>query len=199
MKKILITLIVSLFTTYSYSQQTTSSVILELITNEEGKVTNVSLIKSSGDKESDETAILIGKNTKFLPTIINNEKVKIKTNLQLTFDSTNSKKLSTNNFTTTYNSIRPLNLTLKVISEPNINDCYPSFSKRAGEKGLVILNVEVNEDGTVYSSEIKDSSGFVRLDKAAQNCVKQYVFETPIINNKSVRVKGPMWIRFNLI
>lgn len=199
MKKIFIAIIVSLLSTYCYSQQTTSSVIVELITNEEGKVTNVTLIKSSGDKESDDTAILIGKNTNFLPTFINNEKVKIKTNLKLTFDSTHGKKLSNNNFTTTYNSIRPLNLTLKVISEPNINDCYPSFSKRVGEKGLVILNVEVNEDGTIHSSEIKNSSGFKRLDDAAQKCVKQYIFETPTINNKSVRVVGPMLIRFNLI
>lgn len=197
MNKFFIFILLFVLSKFCFSSQVTNSVVVELITNEDGQVTIVNLVKSSNNKELDDKALQIGKNTKFLPTIIDNQKVKIKTNLQLSFDL-NNKSTNNSEYEATYISVRPLNLTLKVISEPNIDSCYPSFSKRAREQGLVILDVIVNEDGKVIKTEVKSSSNYVRLDAAANRCAEKFIFQVPVINNKPVKVSGPMWFRFNL-
>ena len=53
---------------------------------------------------------------------------------------------------------------------------YPALSRRIGEQGLVVLNVFVNIDGQVEKIEIKDSSGYNRLDMAALETVKKWRF-----------------------
>lgn len=72
----------------------------------------------------------------------------------------------------------------KVIRSANINNnisvptiIYPTLSKRLGEQGTVILNVLVSVSGDVSSIEIKQSSGFERLDKAAVVGVRDWLFE----------------------
>ncbi len=51
---------------------------------------------------------------------------------------------------------------------------YPKLSKRLREEGVVILQLLITQNGTVDEVNIKTSSGYPRLDKAAIKAVKQW-------------------------
>ncbi|MDR2677944.1 MAG: TonB family protein [Zoogloeaceae bacterium] len=53
---------------------------------------------------------------------------------------------------------------------------YPAFSRQLGESGQVLLRVFVEANGRASRVEIKKSSGFARLDKAAQEVVYRWRF-----------------------
>jgi protein TonB len=44
---------------------------------------------------------------------------------------------------------------------------YPPLSKRLGEQGQVLVRVLIGTDGVALKAELKQSSGFERLDQAA--------------------------------
>lgn len=58
----------------------------------------------------------------------------------------------------------------------NPKPAYPAMSRRQGEEGKVVLRVRVSAQGTSRSVEIKQSSGFSRLDEAARAAVEQWRF-----------------------
>jgi protein TonB len=58
----------------------------------------------------------------------------------------------------------------------NPKPVYPPFSRRAGEEGRVLLRVKVSAGGTAEEMEIKQSSGFARLDNAAREAVAKWRF-----------------------
>jgi protein TonB len=51
---------------------------------------------------------------------------------------------------------------------------YPTFSRRMGEEGTVILRVELDEAGVVAHARVQTSSGFARLDEAALDAVRTW-------------------------
>jgi protein TonB len=53
---------------------------------------------------------------------------------------------------------------------------YPTLSMRLGEQGIVLLHVHVNSQGQALDVNIKQSSGYARLDQAALDVVKQWQF-----------------------
>lgn len=53
---------------------------------------------------------------------------------------------------------------------------YPSLSRRLGEQGRVLLRVFVGPDGAAAQVEIRESSGFERLDRAARDTVLRWRF-----------------------
>ncbi|GAA4402241.1 energy transducer TonB [Quisquiliibacterium transsilvanicum] len=53
---------------------------------------------------------------------------------------------------------------------------YPMISRRLGEEGRVLLRVHVEPDGRASSVELRDSSGFGRLDDAALRAVRGWRF-----------------------
>jgi len=53
---------------------------------------------------------------------------------------------------------------------------YPSISRRLGEEGVVILRVYVSAQGTPDQIQLLKSSGFARLDQAAQEAVGRWRF-----------------------
>ena len=71
----------------------------------------------------------------------------------------------------------------------NPRPAYPSISRRMGEQGKVMLRVFVNAQGQPERIEIKQSSGFERLDKAAIAAVQRWKF-TPGTRNG---VAEAMW------
>lgn len=50
---------------------------------------------------------------------------------------------------------------------------YPRVSRRLGESGRVLLHVLIGVDGTAQKVEVKQSSGFERLDQAAIRIAQQ--------------------------
>ncbi|MBS1190037.1 MAG: energy transducer TonB [Rhodocyclaceae bacterium] len=58
----------------------------------------------------------------------------------------------------------------------NPKPVYPTFSSRNGEEGKVLLRVKVTTAGTAQELEIKQSSGYPRLDNAAREAVAKWRF-----------------------
>jgi periplasmic protein TonB len=71
----------------------------------------------------------------------------------------------------------------------NPKPAYPALSKRAGEQGQVLLRVLIGEDGQPQKAEIKTSSGFERLDRAALATVLQWRY----VPGKRGGVAEAMW------
>lgn len=66
---------------------------------------------------------------------------------------------------------------------------YPSLSKRLGEQGKVVVRVLIGVDGTAQKAEIKQSSGFERLDQAALVTVQRWRY----VPGKRAGVPEAMW------
>lgn len=58
----------------------------------------------------------------------------------------------------------------------NPKPVYPVFSRRMNEEGKVQLRVRVSADGAALEVEIRQSSGFPRLDAAAREAVSKWRF-----------------------
>lgn len=58
----------------------------------------------------------------------------------------------------------------------NPKPAYPPMSRRLNEEGKVLLRVHVGADGGAREVEIKQSSGFGRLDAAARDAVSRWRF-----------------------
>lgn len=58
----------------------------------------------------------------------------------------------------------------------NPKPTYPPMSRRLNEEGKVLLRVHVAADGSAREVEIKQSSGFGRLDAAARDAVSRWRF-----------------------
>ena len=64
---------------------------------------------------------------------------------------------------------------------------YPSASRRLSEEGSVVLLVFIAPNGKVSETKVETSSGFQRLDEAAEKCVKaQGRFEPQKVGNEAV-------------
>lgn len=53
---------------------------------------------------------------------------------------------------------------------------YPLLSKQLGEQGKVVLTVDVSAYGQAVQVQVQKSSGYPRLDNAAQQAVQQWRF-----------------------
>lgn len=58
----------------------------------------------------------------------------------------------------------------------NPKPVYPGISRRNSEEGKVLLRVRVSAQGTALDVDIKQSSGFARLDEAAREAVNRWRF-----------------------
>ncbi|MBK7049459.1 MAG: energy transducer TonB [Rhodoferax sp.] len=66
---------------------------------------------------------------------------------------------------------------------------YPPLSKRLGEQGKVLVRVLIGVDGTAQKADIKQSSGFERLDQSALSTVLHWRY----VPGKRARVPEAMW------
>ena len=71
----------------------------------------------------------------------------------------------------------------------NPKPAYPPLSKRLGEQGKVIVRVLIGADGTPQKAELRQSSGFERLDQAALNTVLKWRY----VPGKRAGVAEEMW------
>lgn len=66
---------------------------------------------------------------------------------------------------------------------------YPRISKRMGEQGTVIVRVFIGLQGTAEQAEIRTSSGYDRLDKAALDTVQRWRY----VSGKRHGTPEAMW------
>lgn len=61
------------------------------------------------------------------------------------------------------------------VSCPDLaSPAYPALSRRLGEEGKLVLQVELDETGRIGKAKIVQSSGYSRLDNAALSAVKTW-------------------------
>jgi periplasmic protein TonB len=87
---------------------------------------------------------------------------------------------------------------LVVVYQPDADPYYPSFSKRAGEQGEVVVRLIIDETGVVEEVALLRSSGFARLDRAAEQIGRRYRFKPYSVNGNPARISTNLLIKFNL-
>ena len=71
----------------------------------------------------------------------------------------------------------------------NPKPAYPALSKRLGEQGKVVVRVLIGADGMPQKAELRQSSGFERLDQAALATVLKWRY----VPGKRAGVAEDMW------
>ena len=71
----------------------------------------------------------------------------------------------------------------------NPKPAYPSMSRRMGEQGKVVLRVLIDAQGVPQQVELKQSSGYERLDQQALETVQRWRF----VPGKRNGVPEAMW------
>lgn len=80
----------------------------------------------------------------------------------------------------------------------NPKPTYPSLSRRMSEQGTVMLRVFVNAVGDATRVDLKESSGFPRLDKAALEAVEGWKFVPAKKGERAVAAWVVVPIKFSL-
>jgi len=75
---------------------------------------------------------------------------------------------------------------------------YPRASRRAGEAGTVVLRINIAASGAVTATAVAVSSGFERLDAAAQKAVQQWRFTPGTVDGVPTAMPLQVPIRFEL-
>ena len=87
---------------------------------------------------------------------------------------------------------------LEVLYQPDADAYYPSFSKRSGEQGTVVVRLIIDQTGTVEDIALLQSSTFPRLDRAASEIGRRYRFKPFVVNGSPQRISTNLLIKFNL-
>jgi periplasmic protein TonB len=75
---------------------------------------------------------------------------------------------------------------------------YPNDSRRAGEEGTVILKVRIDVSGAVEELSVRRSSGFSRLDSAAERAVRSWTFRPAYLAGIAVSSTVEVPVTFRL-
>ena len=87
---------------------------------------------------------------------------------------------------------------LVVVYQPDADAYYPSFSKRSGEQGEVVVSLIIDESGSVEDIALLRSRAFPRLDRAASEFGRRYRFKPFLVNGSPARISTNLLIKFNL-
>ncbi len=80
----------------------------------------------------------------------------------------------------------------------NPSPTYPAAARREKLQGLVLLRVEVSEEGFALKVEIEESSGHRLLDTAALDAVRRWRFEPARVAGQAIKGRAQVPIRFKL-
>ncbi len=80
----------------------------------------------------------------------------------------------------------------------NPKPVYPALSRRLGEEGKVVLRVRVSAQGASLHVEIKQSSGYFRLDEAARAAVEKWRFVPARQGSEAVEASVLVPLHFTL-
>ena len=75
---------------------------------------------------------------------------------------------------------------------PNPNAPYPAESREKGEQGPVLLHVRTTPDGRPVAVEVKQSSGYARLDRSATETLWKWKFKPTPDDGRVVWREVPM-------
>jgi protein TonB len=75
---------------------------------------------------------------------------------------------------------------------------YPVLSRKRGEEGRVIIELEISAKGKVLKAEVTKSSSYPRLDRAALEAVKKAAFSPATEYGRPFESKREIAFRFEL-
>jgi protein TonB len=81
-----------------------------------------------------------------------------------------------------------------LVARPNVN--YPEFAKRKNLTGYVVVNLLINEEGRVETSQILESNPPSIFDASALNSVRDWRFSPALYKGVPVKVWVRQKIRF---
>ena len=87
----------------------------------------------------------------------------------------------------------------KIGSINNPHPPYPFIARKKGFEGKLILEVLVNEDGSVKSTSIRESSGYEILDTVSKETVEKWTFIPAKKMGRAVKDNIQVPIKFVLI
>lgn len=100
------------------------------------------------------------------------------------------------------NNSRPAPRQARVDAPPkpkrNIKPDYPKGARQRGEQGDVVLEIRVNEKGTVDDVRVASSSGFAELDEAAAKAAKGAKFSPARSGREPVASSVRLKLQFKL-
>jgi protein TonB len=73
---------------------------------------------------------------------------------------------------------------------------YPPEADRMAQRGVVLLEVEVNAEGRVTGISIKRSSGFPLLDDAAVRGIRRWTFEPARVSGLPIASRAEVPVKF---
>ena len=79
-----------------------------------------------------------------------------------------------------------------------VDPTYPPASRRAGEEGTVRLKVLVDTNGRASNVQVTQSSGFPRLDQAAQEAVRKWRFVAATDGSNKIQAYTQVAVTFKL-
>jgi protein TonB len=82
-----------------------------------------------------------------------------------------------------------------LVARPNVN--YPEFAKRKNLTGYVVVNLLINEEGRVETSQILESNPPSIFDASALNSVRDWRFSPALYKGAPVKVWVRQKIRFD--
>jgi len=74
---------------------------------------------------------------------------------------------------------------------------YPPEADRLGQRGVVLLDVEVNAEGHVTGASVKRSSGFPSLDEAAARGIRRWIFEPARVAGLPIASRAEVPVKFS--
>lgn len=79
-----------------------------------------------------------------------------------------------------------------------VEPTYPAQSRRLGEEGSVKLRILVDATGRPKTIEVMASSGFPRLDQAAQEAVRRWRFKAATDGSRAIEAWTQVGVTFRL-
>ncbi len=76
--------------------------------------------------------------------------------------------------------------------------CYPSASRRLSEEGRVVVTITIGADGKAGAFSVAQSSGFPRLDAAAECVLRRLPFDPGKRDGQPVDAQATLPIQFKL-
>jgi len=76
---------------------------------------------------------------------------------------------------------------------------YPRLSRQLGEEGTALLKVQVGPDGRALQVKLMSSTGYARLDEAAEATVAQWRFVAATRNGQAISSWVLVPIKFRIL
>ena len=80
----------------------------------------------------------------------------------------------------------------------NPHPSYPEAARKAGQTGVVMLRVSINEKGRVSAVSLVKSSGHALLDDRARGAVQRWIFRPARRDGRTVATQVEVPVRFSL-